>query len=116
MFGVAGSVLAILYLYRFEGFSRSVFALDAAFLAFLLIGARVAITSVDDYLRRQRQRGDRVLIYGAGRGGTRPAARAARKSAPTTSRRSASSTTTPPGAACASKGSKFSGRSKICRR
>ena len=69
-FGVAGSVLAILYLYRFEGFSRSVFALDAAFLVFLLIGTRVAITSMDDYLRRQRQRGDRVLIYGAGRGGT----------------------------------------------
>ncbi len=69
-FGVAGSVLAILYLYRFEGFSRTVFALDAAFLAFLLIGTRVAITSVDDYLRRQRQRGDRVLIFGAGRGGT----------------------------------------------
>lgn len=70
LFGVAGSVLAILYLYRFEGFSRTVFALDGAFLAVLLIGARVAITSVDDYLRRQRQRGDRVLIYGAGRGGT----------------------------------------------
>ena len=69
-FGVAGSVLAILYLYRFEGFSRTVFALDAAFLAFLLIGTRVAITSVDDYLRRQRQRGERVLIFGAGRGGT----------------------------------------------
>ena len=70
LFGVSGSVLAILYLYRFEGFSRTVFALDAAFLAVLLIGTHVAITSVDDYLRRQRQRGDRVLIYGAGRGGT----------------------------------------------
>jgi UDP-GlcNAc:undecaprenyl-phosphate GlcNAc-1-phosphate transferase len=69
LFGVAGSVLAILYLYRFEGFSRTVFALDAAFLAFLLIGSRVAITWVDEYLRKQRRTGDRVLIYGAGRGG-----------------------------------------------
>jgi UDP-GlcNAc:undecaprenyl-phosphate GlcNAc-1-phosphate transferase len=69
LFGVAASVLAILYLYRFEGFSRTMFALDAAFLAFLLIGSRVAITSVDEYLRKQRRAGERVLIYGAGRGG-----------------------------------------------
>ena len=41
-FGVAGSVLAILYLYRFEGFSRTVFALDAAFLARLVREGRLS--------------------------------------------------------------------------
>lgn len=68
--GGAGSVMLMLYLYRFEGFSRLVFAVDAALLSFLLIGSRVAITSMDEYLRKQRRRGRAVLIYGAGRGGT----------------------------------------------
>lgn len=68
--GVAGSILLVLYLYRFEGFSRIVFAVDAVLMAVLLVGSRLAITSVDEYLRKQRTRGRRVLIYGAGRGGT----------------------------------------------
>jgi UDP-GlcNAc:undecaprenyl-phosphate/decaprenyl-phosphate GlcNAc-1-phosphate transferase len=68
--GVSASVMLMLYLYRFEGFSRLVFAYDAAFAAFLLIGSRVAITSVDEYLRKKRSRGRPVVIYGAGRGGT----------------------------------------------
>ena len=68
--GVASSALVILYLpYRFEGFSRLVFAIDAVVLTSLLVGARVAITSVDEYLRRRRGVGRRVLIYGAGAGG-----------------------------------------------
>ncbi|MET0211812.1 MAG: hypothetical protein ABW292_02365, partial [Vicinamibacterales bacterium] len=68
--GVASSALVILYLpYRFEGFSRLVFAIDAVVLTSLLVGARVAITSADEYLRRRRGVGRRVLIYGAGAGG-----------------------------------------------
>jgi UDP-GlcNAc:undecaprenyl-phosphate GlcNAc-1-phosphate transferase len=68
--GVASSALVILYLpYRFEGFSRLVFAIDAVILVFLLVGARVAITSTDEYLRRRRGVGRRILIYGAGAGG-----------------------------------------------
>jgi UDP-GlcNAc:undecaprenyl-phosphate GlcNAc-1-phosphate transferase len=68
--GVACSALVILYLpYRFEGFSRLVFAIDAVVLLFLLVGARVAITSTDEYLRRRRGAGQPVLIYGAGVGG-----------------------------------------------
>jgi UDP-GlcNAc:undecaprenyl-phosphate GlcNAc-1-phosphate transferase len=67
--GVAASALLILGLYRFIGFSRLVFAIDAALLAFLLVGARVVISSVDEYLRRRRGTGRSVLIYGAGTGG-----------------------------------------------
>ena len=68
--GVATSALVILYLpYRFEGFSRLVFAIDAVVLASLLVGARLAITSADEYLRRRRGVGRPVLIYGAGGGG-----------------------------------------------
>jgi UDP-GlcNAc:undecaprenyl-phosphate GlcNAc-1-phosphate transferase len=68
--GVATSALVILYLpYRFEGFSRLVFAIDAVVLLCLLVGARVAIASTDEYLRRRRGTGQPTLIYGAGRGG-----------------------------------------------
>ena len=67
--GVAGSVVAVVYLYRFERFSRGVFILDAVILTFLLIGARLAISTIDDYLSRQRAAGRNVLIYGAGRCG-----------------------------------------------
>jgi UDP-GlcNAc:undecaprenyl-phosphate GlcNAc-1-phosphate transferase len=67
--GVAGCVILMLYLYRFEGFSRGVFLLDAVGLAFLLVGSRVAIGAIDDCLRRERTRGRRVAIYGAGRAG-----------------------------------------------
>ena len=66
---LASAVLVILGLYRFIGFSRLVFAIDATLLAFLLVGARVAISSVDEYLRRKRGTGRAVLIYGAGIGG-----------------------------------------------
>ena len=68
-FGVAGSSLLLLFLYRFTGFSRLVVAIDAVVLVFLLVGARLLITSMDDYLRRRRGAGRSVLIYGAGIGG-----------------------------------------------
>ena len=49
--GVGGSVLLMLYLYRFQGFSRLVFAIDGVILAGLLVGSRLAIASMDEYLR-----------------------------------------------------------------
>jgi UDP-GlcNAc:undecaprenyl-phosphate GlcNAc-1-phosphate transferase len=67
--GFAGSALLMLYMYGFVGFSRLVFVIDVALLAFLLAGSRLAITTVDEYLRARRGAGQRVLIYGAGVGG-----------------------------------------------
>ena len=67
--GSAGSVLLVLGLYRFERFSRLVFAIDAILLLLLLVGARMAATSVDQHLRNRRGRGRPVLVYGAGAGG-----------------------------------------------
>ena len=64
--GFGLSAVLILYLYSFQGFSRAVFAIDAVVLVFLLVGSRVAITSADEYLRRQRGAGRPILIYGAG--------------------------------------------------
>jgi UDP-GlcNAc:undecaprenyl-phosphate GlcNAc-1-phosphate transferase len=68
--GVAASIIAVLYLTRFEGYSRLVFLLDALLAPVLLVGARVALGRLDEYLRLRRSRGARALIYGAGRGGT----------------------------------------------
>jgi UDP-GlcNAc:undecaprenyl-phosphate GlcNAc-1-phosphate transferase len=67
--GVLGSVGVVVYLYRFERFSRGVFLIDAVLVTSLLIVSRVAIASIDEYLNRQRAAGRDVLIYGAGRGG-----------------------------------------------
>jgi UDP-GlcNAc:undecaprenyl-phosphate GlcNAc-1-phosphate transferase len=67
--GVAASVICVLYLYRFEGFSRLVFLVDAVILGTLLIGTRVAVNRLDEYLLRQRGSSRRVLVYGAGRRG-----------------------------------------------
>ena len=68
-YGVTASVMVILTLYRFEGFSRGVFLLDLLIAFFLLVAARAAASSVDVYLRRQRAVGTPALIYGAGKGG-----------------------------------------------
>jgi len=67
--GVVATVLSVLYLYRFQGFSRAVFLVDAALLTALLLGTRAALAAFDDYLRRQRADGRLALIIGAGRGG-----------------------------------------------
>jgi UDP-GlcNAc:undecaprenyl-phosphate/decaprenyl-phosphate GlcNAc-1-phosphate transferase len=69
LYGVTASVMVILTLYRFEGFSRGVFVIDALIAFFLLVAARAAVSSVDVYLRRQRAVGSPALIYGAGKGG-----------------------------------------------
>lgn len=68
-YGVIASVLVILTLYRFEGFSRGVFVLDALIAFFLLTASRAAASNVDVYLRKQRAVGSPALIYGAGRSG-----------------------------------------------
>jgi UDP-GlcNAc:undecaprenyl-phosphate/decaprenyl-phosphate GlcNAc-1-phosphate transferase len=67
--GVAASVIAVLYISRFIGYSRSVFVFDALLAPVFIIGARVALSGVDQYLRVRRGRGRTALIYGAGRGG-----------------------------------------------
>ena len=68
--GITGSVLFVLIVFRFERFSRGVFVIDALVAWFLLVGARAVTSGIDDYLRRARVRGARVVVYGAGHGGT----------------------------------------------
>lgn len=70
---VAGSVLsvlAILLIYRFKDFSRTVFFLDAVFLFLGLTGSRIAFRFFRQILPTpMNTAGRKVLIYGAGDGG-----------------------------------------------
>ena len=64
------SVVAFLLLYRFENFSRTVFALDALLLLVALAGSRMAFRFIREVIPLPHQNiGRRVLIYGAGDGG-----------------------------------------------
>lgn len=64
------SVVAFLLLYRFENFSRTVFALDALLLFVALAGSRMAFRLIREVIPLPHQNvGRRVLIYGAGDGG-----------------------------------------------
>ncbi len=68
--GTVASVLALLFAFRFEGFSRAAFVLDAMILFMMLTGSRMAFR----LFRRlipipMTQDGRRVLIYGAGDAG-----------------------------------------------
>src|SRR5919112_1784154 len=70
--GAAGSVmsvLALLFAFRFEGFSRAVFVIDAMFFFMMLAGSRVAFRVFRQLLPHPSAGGRRVLIYGAGDAG-----------------------------------------------
>jgi len=68
--GVVTSQLAILYLYRFASYSRAVFVIDAVLLMGSMTLSRASFRLVGDFLNRQREAGQRVVVYGAGDGGT----------------------------------------------
>jgi UDP-GlcNAc:undecaprenyl-phosphate GlcNAc-1-phosphate transferase len=64
------SLLAVLFAFRFEGFSRTVFALDGVVMFLFLAGSRMAFRLFRQILPSGNGRtGRRVLIYGAGDGG-----------------------------------------------
>lgn len=64
------SILVLLFAFRFQGYSRAVFALDGLFMLMLLAGSRLAFRFFKNVLPvAQDGVGRRVLIYGAGDGG-----------------------------------------------
>lgn len=70
IFGSIASVLVILFAFRFQGYSRTVFVLDAVFMLLLLAGSRMAFRLFRNMLPvAETAGGRRVLIYGAGDGG-----------------------------------------------
>jgi UDP-GlcNAc:undecaprenyl-phosphate/decaprenyl-phosphate GlcNAc-1-phosphate transferase len=65
-----GSVLLLLFAFRFQGFSRTVFVIDAALMFLFLAGSRVAFRLFRHLVPAVgKHNGRRVLIYGAGDGG-----------------------------------------------
>jgi UDP-GlcNAc:undecaprenyl-phosphate GlcNAc-1-phosphate transferase len=64
------SVIAVLFAFRFEGFSRTVFVIDGVLMFMFLAGSRLAFRLFRQVIPVSRTReGRRVLIYGAGDGG-----------------------------------------------
>lgn len=68
--GSALSLLALLLVYRFQNFSRTVFILDGIILLFAIVGSRMAFRLIRQLLPIPvSSDGRKVLIYGAGDGG-----------------------------------------------
>jgi UDP-GlcNAc:undecaprenyl-phosphate GlcNAc-1-phosphate transferase len=64
------SVLAILFAFRFEGFSRTIFVIDGVLMFMFLAGSRMAFRLFRQVIPVAKDgEGRRVLIYGAGDGG-----------------------------------------------
>ncbi len=70
MLSSVGSILVLLFAFRFVGFSRKVFIIDAACMFLFLAGSRMAFRLFRQLVPAvSQQNGRRVLIYGAGDGG-----------------------------------------------
>jgi UDP-GlcNAc:undecaprenyl-phosphate/decaprenyl-phosphate GlcNAc-1-phosphate transferase len=68
--GVVSAQLVILYVYRFSTYSRTVFAIYGVLLLVGVTLSRASFRLVGEYISRQRRSGHRVVVYGAGDGGT----------------------------------------------
>jgi UDP-GlcNAc:undecaprenyl-phosphate GlcNAc-1-phosphate transferase len=64
--GTIAAQVVILYLYRFESYSRSVFVIDGVVLFLLLAGSRASFRLVGEFVLRRRAAGQRVVVYGTG--------------------------------------------------
>jgi UDP-GlcNAc:undecaprenyl-phosphate GlcNAc-1-phosphate transferase len=66
LLGTVGAEMLILYVYRFESYSRTVFVIYAALLLLLLSGTRASFRLVEEFVLRRRVAGPRCIIYGTG--------------------------------------------------
>ena len=65
----AAAMLIVLLVFRFDGFSRAVFAIHWLLVTSLLCGSRVLFRALGELLVADSHQGPRTLIYGAGAGG-----------------------------------------------
>ncbi len=63
------SVAAVSFIYRFEDFSKGIFVIDWFLTTGALLGTRGSFRFFVDAMKRRTLAGEKVLIYGAGRGG-----------------------------------------------
>jgi UDP-GlcNAc:undecaprenyl-phosphate/decaprenyl-phosphate GlcNAc-1-phosphate transferase len=69
LLGTIGIVVAVVYLNRFEHYSRGVFVIYAALLTLMLCASRASFRLIAEYAIRRRD-GTRLVIYGAGDAGS----------------------------------------------
>ncbi|MBI3825273.1 MAG: hypothetical protein HY294_04690 [Candidatus Rokubacteria bacterium] len=67
--GAMTSMVVLLYISRFQGYSRTVFVLDWILLIVMIGGSRVSFRLFAELFRREPESFQRVVIYGAGDGG-----------------------------------------------
>jgi UDP-GlcNAc:undecaprenyl-phosphate GlcNAc-1-phosphate transferase len=70
LFGTAAAQLAIVYMLRSEGYSRTVFLIYAVLAMIFLTASRASFRLIGETLQRSRKTATRVVIYGAGDGGS----------------------------------------------
>ncbi len=63
------SILAVTFVYRFEGFSKGIFIVDWFITTGAVLGTRGFFRLTGDAMKRKALSGEQILIYGAGRGG-----------------------------------------------
>lgn len=63
------SVTVVTFIYRFKSFSKGVFVIDFFLTTFLILAVRGSFRIFTDSIKRRTLNGEKVLIYGAGRGG-----------------------------------------------
>jgi UDP-GlcNAc:undecaprenyl-phosphate GlcNAc-1-phosphate transferase len=65
--GIVLSILIIIFIYRFQGYSRTVFLIYWGICLFFLGGSRLSFRMISEAIRKNSvAHGQRVLIYGAG--------------------------------------------------
>ena len=63
------SIATVVFIYRFKDFSKGLFIIDWVLTTGLLLGVRGSFRMFVETQKRQNLAGDKVVIYGAGRGG-----------------------------------------------
>ena len=67
--GTIAPILLLLFLYRFDSFSRAVFVIYWGLMLMLVSLTRLSFRLLEEGVRRGNQKGKPVLVYGAGLGG-----------------------------------------------
>ncbi len=67
--GTVGAMLILLFMYRFQSFSRAVFVIYWGLMVILVSLSRLSFRLLDEGIKNGNPKGKRTLIYGAGIGG-----------------------------------------------
>lgn len=67
--GTVFAVLGVLFVYRFDGYSRAVFVLYGIVLFLLVAASRISFRALDELFYNRINSGRPVIVYGAGKGG-----------------------------------------------